>query len=412
METVKAPGLKWLKRAKGKVPVWVADENDVKNGYEPKTVNLQYIADQPLILKAKCDTLQADMMLWRAGYRRNPLKYDGTVRSLLDIYQLHEESPYRSLKPGTLRPYNHYLKQLTGHIGAIRLDDINGVEITRWHRLWSEDGRYLAAAAMARAVLSAAISFGIMLRTPGCPELAVILRETNKKLPQPKPRKQAATPAQIEAARRAAHLHGRPSSALAYAIVFETVLRLWDVIGQWWPMQQGGISDVLDAERDMKWFGLRWEDIDADLVLHYTPSKTEDGSGASISYSLTKAPMVMEELEHWPVERRKGPIIVSEESGLPYRAPIFAQRWTVDRKAAGLPAALWARDLRASGITEGRASNVSLDDAAKVAGHTDTSTTEQYDRAVLEAADRFADARMKRREQTANGSGNGSGNAR
>lgn len=102
-------------------------------------------------------------------------------------------------------------------------------------------------------------------------------------------------------------------------------------------------------------------------------------------------------------------MVVSEQSGLPYRASIFAQRWTVDRKAAGLPSNLWARDLRASGITEGRASNVSTDDAAKVAGHSSKRTTAAvYDRAVLEAADRFADARVKRREQ----SGNGSGNAR
>jgi len=84
------------------------------------------------------------------------------------------------------------------------------------------------------------------------------------------------------------------------------------------------------------------------------------------------------------------------------------QRWSVDRKAAGLPVGLWARDLRASGITEGRASAASLDDASKVAGHTATKTTKKYDRAVLEAADRFADARVKGREQ----SGNGSGNAR
>ena len=189
---------------------------------------------------------------------------------------------------------------------------------------------------------------------------------------------------------------------------FETTLRLWDVIGQWWPMNMGGISEVLDAEREMKWFGLRWEDIDADLVVRLTPTKTAESSGASITYSLKKAPMVMDELRHWPAEKRIGPLIVSEETGLPYRQQIFAQRWTVDRKTANLPAALWARDLRASGITEGRASNASIDDAQKVAGHSDRATTERYDRAVLEAADRFADARMKAREQ----SGNTGGNAR
>ncbi|TIQ86464.1 MAG: integrase [Mesorhizobium sp.] len=407
-EQIKATGLKWIKRANTRTPFWVADEDDVKNGYEPKTVNLSYLRDQPEMLKAKCNALQADLILWRTGYRADPLKFDGTHKSLLVIYETHKKSPYHKLKPGTLRPYNHYLKQLKGHIGAVRLDDTTGVDLMDWHDVWSENGRYLAAATTSRAVLFSAVSFGIMMRLPGCAELAAVMKETAKKLPHPKPRNQSATAAQIIAARAAAHKHGRPSSALAYAICFETVLRLWDVIGQWWPMDMGGISEVLDADRDLKWFGLRWEDIDADLVLHFTPSKTVDSSGASISYSLKKAPMVMEELKHWPAEKRKGPVIVSEENGLPWRAQIFAQRWSVDRKAAGLPATLWARDLRASGITEGRASGARLDDASKVAGHTATKTTERYDRAVLEAADRFADARLKRREQ----SGNSSGNAR
>jgi hypothetical protein len=408
METVKAPGLKWRRLASGLSPVWVADEADVKNGYEPKTVNLKHLGDQPEMLVAKCNSLQADMLLWRTGYRREQLAFDGTVASLLRLYEGHPRSPYHKLKPGSLRPYNHYLKSLKGHIGTIRLDDITGVDIFDWHDVWSDNGRYLAAAAMARAVLEAALSFGVMMRKPGCSEAAGVIREARKKLPRPRSRDQAASAEQIIAARRAAHGNGRPSSALAYAIAFEVMLRLWDVIGQWWPMDKGGISDVLDPDHKTKWFGLRWEDISPDMVLTYTPSKTEDRTGARVSFNLLKAPMVLEELEHWPIEKRTGPMIVSEETGLPYRPTIFAQRWTVDRKKANLPSTLWARDLRASGITEGRASDASIDDAAKVAGHKRTEVTKKvYDRAVLEAADRFAEARVKRRERNGNASGNG-----
>ena len=51
---------------------------------------------------------------------------------------------------------------------------------------------------------------------------------------------------------------------------------------------------------------------------------------------------------------------------------------------------------------------VSTDDAAKVAGHSGKRTTAVvYDRAVLEAAGRFADARIQGREQSGNGGGNG-----
>lgn len=407
METVKAPGLKWRKLASGLSPVWVADEVDVKNGYTPKTVNLKHLADQPDMLVAKCNALQADMLLWRTGYRRDLLKFDGTVRSLLDIYELHEESPYRQLKPGSLRPYNHYLKSLRGHIGTLRLSDISGVDIMRWHRVWSEDGKHLAAAAMARSVLDAAISFGIMLRVAGCAELAAILRETRKKLPNPKARTAVLTADHVVAARAAAHADGRASAALAYALAFETTLRLWDVIGQWYPLDRPEMSEVINADLGEKWFGLRWEDIDADLRLTYTPSKTADSTGATISYPLTKAPMVLEELAHWPEERRTGPVVVSEKTGRPYRELPFQRMWAKDRKAAGIPTSVWARDLRASGITEGRATDVSKDDAAKVAGHSSTRTTERYDRAVVEASDRFAEARMRARERSGNASGNG-----
>lgn len=405
---IKAPGLKWRKLASGGyTPIWIADENDVRNGYRPKTLNLSDIADLPAVLVARCNAAQADMLLWRAGYRHDPLKFDGTVKSLLSIYQRHPESPFHDLKPGTLRPYRHYLAKLEEHIGPRRIDEISGVDIKRWHKAWSQDGLYLSAAATARAVFEAALSFGILMRLPGAHDLSIIAKEARKKLPQPQPRTATATADQVIAARVAAHNKGRPSSALAYALVFETTLRLWDVIGQWWPIEREGMSDIIDQSAGMKWFGLRWEDVGEDLVLRFTPSKTKDTTGKEIAYPLAKAPMVVEELAHWPAESRKGPIIVSEESGLPYHARIFGQRWTVDRKAAGLPSSLWARDLRASGITEGRASNASTDDAAKVAGHASTRTTSKvYDRAVLEAAGRFADARLKGRERSGNGSGN------
>jgi integrase len=407
METVKAPGLKWRKLAGGLSPIWVADEADVKNGYTPKTVNLKHIAGEPDMLVAKCNALQADMLLWRTGYRRDLLKFDGTVRSLLDVYELHERSPYQKLKPGSRRPYNHYLRRLRGHIGSIRLNDITGVDILNWHELWSENGKHLAAAAFARAVLDAAISFGVMMRFTGCPELSVIFRETRRKLPSPKSRDVSMTAEQVIRLRQAAHDRGEPIMALAYALAFETVLRLWDVVGQWVPLDTLGMSDVVDASRKEKWHGLRWEDIDANLLLEYTPSKTAETTGRAMVYPLTKAPMVLEELQHWPQEVRAGPVIVAPTTNLPYQEQNWRKRYNKDRKAAGIASNVWARDLRASGITEGRAYNASIDDAGKVAGHSGTRTTKViYDRAVLEAADRFADARIRGRERSGNSSGN------
>ena len=85
-----------------------------------------------------------------------------------------------------------------------------------------------------------------------------------------------------------------------------------DVARQWWPVDKGGVSDVIDADRSLKWFGLRWENIDENLVLRYTPSKTSGTTGKTVIYPLSKAPMIIEELEHWPHEQRIGPVIDSE----------------------------------------------------------------------------------------------------
>jgi hypothetical protein len=407
METVKAPGLKWRKLANNLSPVWVADETDVKNGYSPKTVNLKHLADQPDMLAAKCAALQADMLLWRTGYRRDLYRFDGTIRSLLDVYENHERSPYHKLKPGSRRPYNHYIRRLRGALGTIQIRDVTGVDILDWHDLFSDNGKHLAAAAMARAVLDAAVSFGIMMRFDGAVEVSTILRETRRKLPSPASRDTSMTAEDVVRLRQSAHARGEPSMALTYALAFETTLRLWDITGQWWKIDEPGVSAVIDENRHEKWFGLQWEDIDSNMVLRYEPSKTADKTGAKIVYPLTKAPMVLEEFMHWPVEKRTGPVVRSETTGLPYQEQAWRDRFKKDRKAAGIATNVWARDLRASGISEGRGYDASIDDTSKVAGHSSTRTTKQiYDRAVLEAADRFADARIRGRERSGNGSGN------
>lgn len=408
MERPKALGLKWMKRASGHVPVWVANEEDVKRGYSPKTVNLGFLKDNPEMLVAKCNALQADMLLWRTGYRHDPLSFDGTLRSLFSVYQRDEESAFHKLKPGSLVPYKHYIAKLEEHIGPRRVDSIMGIDVIRWHKVWSNGDRKLAAAATCRAVLEAAVRHGILRRFEGCIELREILQTARAGLPQPRRREAVLTADQAIAARKAAHAAGRPSSALLYALVYETTLRLWDVAGQWWPIEKGGVSDVIDAQAGLKWFGLRWENIDDNLQLKFTPSKTANTSGKTVVYPLSKAPMVIEELKYWPIEKRIGPVVVSEATSLPYISRAITDRWAEDRKAANIDPKVWARDLRASGITEGRASGATTDDAAKVAGHSGTRTTSSvYDRASEAAADRFADARLKGREQSGNGSGNG-----
>ncbi len=397
---IEAPGLIWQPRQSSWTPYWRAPEG---SGYKPARENLKHLVDRPEELIARCTVLEDYFRVWQKEKEGVISAFDGTIGSLLKRYQSDPDSPYHALRPGSRHPYDHYIDKLVGHIGNKRLHEVTGIDLKRWHDVWSRNGDRLAASKMARAVLDAAVSYGIMARIPECIELREVLKAAGRKLPAPRRREAIITADQVIAIRDSARADGRPSMALAYALVFETTLRLWDVIGQWWPMDAPLISDIVSEKRTSmkhakKWFGLRWEDVDGDLVLRFVPSKTSAKTGLAVTFPLRSAPMVMEELAHWPIEKRTGPAIVNEASGLPYSHTFFGELWRKDRKAAGIESSVWARDLRASGISEARAGGVATDDAAKVAGHASTKTTSAvYDRATLEAAERFAEARTRRR---------------
>lgn len=394
---IEAPGLMWQWRKASWTPAW---RPPLRHSKLMKRENLRFLQDRPEELIAKCHYLEAQLEALVQLSDGSALQtFDGTIGSLLKKYQSDPDSPYFSLRPKSRKPYDFYIPKLINHIGGKRIDEITGIDLKRWHEIWSKGGTRLAASKMSRAVVDAAVSYGIMTRVNGCLELKEVLKAASRKIPNPKRREVVISADQVIALRKAAHAAGRPSSALTYALVYETTLRLWDVIGQWVPLDSPGVSDVINRRTGNKWFGLRWEDIDEALVLRYVPSKTSMKTGLAVAYPLNKAQMVMEELEKWPAEKRSGPVITYEMNGRPYLSEVFSSMWSRDRAAVGMPTTIWARDLRASGITEGRASGVSTDDAAKVAGHASTKTTSAvYDRAALEAAERFADARTAGRK--------------
>ena len=397
-----APGLKWRWRARAArwVPYWVPRDDAVKGGYPSGTVNLDSLWDgspaAAAVIASRCQQLQTTMLHWLAGDRFNRLAFDGTIGSALDLYEKHEESPFHKLKPGSRIPYSVYLGRLRNHIGAVHVATATGLDAMGWWRVWSEGGRKLAAGGMALAVLKEALKFGFACGHDPCHKLLLHLRELS--FPKPRPREHVLTAEQVIAARQAAHANKRPSRALCYALQFETTLRQWDVIGQWYPLDYPLTSDVLGPRG--KWHGLRWTNIDEDMILRYRPSKTDKTTGAEIIVDLKLCPMVLEEMERIPVDARVGPVIVNEATRLPYWRRELSDGWRLDRKKAGLPETLWNRDLRASAITEARDAGANLDDAARVAGHSTKKTTAKvYDRAKLEAARRFQTARIGSRDK-------------
>lgn len=407
-ERISVPNLRWVRRRQSHTPYWRVEDKT----YPDRSVSLVHLRDHPEKLRAKCVELTANYKKWKAGVRGHVAPYDGTLGYLLKKYRDDAESTFHSLRPASRHPYEFYLRALISDIGDRRIDSVTGLDLKRWHEGWSGGGERLAASKMMRAVLDAAITFSVMSAKPNTAERRAVaelreaLKAASRKLPNPKRRESVITADQVVALRANAHKDGRASHALAYALVFETTLRLWDVIGQWWPLDAPLISDVTARYNSMKegkkWFGLRWEDIGPDLVLRYVPSKTSAKTGLAVTFPLARAPMVMEELCWWPEAKRAGPVILNAGSGLPFSGNYFGEGWRRDRKAAGIDSKVWARDLRASGITEGRAAGTATDDVAKVAGHASTKTTSAvYDRATLEAAERMADARSAKRKKKA-----------
>jgi hypothetical protein len=330
--------------------------------------------------------MQSEMLLWMSGYKKISKEFDGTFKSLLEIYQRDPKSSFNtSLKPGTVRLYTTYLKKLIPHIGARRIDLCDGRDVMGWFEKWREAGDgsgrdQLSVARVCLAILKAAISFGVICRAKGCREFQAILGELEfDALPR---RTQAPTAAQIIAVRKAAHAAGFPLRALAYAIQFETTLRQWDVIGQWVPLSHPKPSAII--HRGQKWIGPTWSAIDDKLILaKIEPTKTEDTTAVEVSFDLSVCPMVTEELALIPMEKRTGPLIIKELNGRPYDHDDFRVQWRRDAEAAGVPKAVWNRDIRAGGVTEGGKSGASRDDRRTVAGHSAEKTTEKYERGTV-----------------------------
>jgi hypothetical protein len=378
------PGLKYRHRVGGAVPYWFAPAEAAKRGFKPRAVRLHGTDDE---IAAHCARLQAQALTFLTTARYARPDFDLTFGALLDRYLTDPESSYVRLDYGSTHPYTVYAGKLKERIGAVRIDLTDGRDVQRWFKQWAGvDNLKHPSARLPRAhamlsVLKAAVSFGIVCRLAGCAEFAAILREL--KFPHKKPRAYAPTAAQVEAARAAARAAGAPSRALAYAIQFDTTLRQWDVRGVWVPLADPRPSSIIQGLR--KWIGPTWGMVDANLVLRLTYGKTEDTSGLRGTYDLSACPMVMEELQHVPAPR-SGPLVVDERDGLPYRGDNFLRAWKRDFKAAGIPAGVWNRDLRAGAITEAGMANADRGQLRKVTGHTtDRMIGEVYDRDTLEA---------------------------
>jgi hypothetical protein len=394
-----APGLTWKRRRTGWEARWQARGDLVKRGYETKSVRcwsgeMPDEADQAII-SSICRRNQDLMLAWaRGGVTLAPKSdFDGTLKGLIRCYRTHEHSGYQKLRYRSRVQYDKFLSIIDRDCGEVlvgpvyvprKLADIRASDVLDWHKAWSGGGEHVSMGHYAVGVLRTIIYFGeaVMeeedLKHGGhCARLASKIKR--HRIKNGKPRTVHLTTEHVMAIRAKAHEMGYPMVALAQAIQFECAFRQKDVIGEWMPHSEPILSDVIHGQ--WKWArGIRWEEIDASMVLKHVTSKRQK----LVTINLRLALMALEEFAHLGFNGdraslpAKGPIIL--DGTMPFHDEHFRHRWRQIATAAGVPKDVRNMDSRSGRITQAVAAGASLEAVKKLATHSDITMTQRYER--------------------------------
>lgn len=422
-----APGLVWIQRANDQwVARWQCRTDILQLGFLVKSVKLgTYTSQGPTVeewafISDTCKSLQQEMLMWRrekldleptkekpapeAVKDASDIVLDGTLAGLIRCFTTDPDSPFQKIRYYSKQYYRTLCGLIEREYGSLLLSDtenMRGRKFRRWHENWAAEGK-LAGAHGKMGMLRTLFGYGAtILEDPDCIRLKTIM--SGMKFETPKYRTERLTAAQAVALRAAAHKLKKPSIALAQAFQFELMLRQKDVIGEWVPLGEPGMSDIyctnLKKGWRYKWLrGIRWEEIDENMVLSHITSKRQK----RITISLKNAPMVMEELALLGELPKTGPIIRSEMDGLPYDAVEFRRHWRICADAAGIPKTVRNMDSRAGAISEATDAGADLEHVRHAATHSNIAMTQRYSRGAEEKIAHVQKLRVQKR----NGSDN------
>ncbi len=387
-----APGLKWKRRKNGWEARWEPRTDLRERGYPLSSQGLRLWYGETLdeveiaLLQERCNSLQDDMLVWARGGVQPMARFDKTIDGLIQCYMTDPDSTFRKNRYKTRKYYTTLCRLLTATkwqtdegieltIGQTPISEIKARVLLRWHRQWIEGGKTAKAHAMI-GMLRTLCTFGkTILEDDDCVRLSGVL--SGMKFAMPKPRVETLSAEQAQLIIAEANNRGLKSMALAQAIQFEATLRQKDVIGEWIPLEDPGVSDTINGSK--KWLrGLRWEEIDANFVFIHVTSKRQK----EIEVDLMLAPMVMAELGNLPrvVFPASGPVIIRESTGRPWDDNEFRKVWRKLARACGIPDAVKNMDSRAGAITEATDAGADLEHVKQAATHGDISMTQRYSR--------------------------------
>lgn len=397
----RAPGLKTRTKKDGTVQAyWVATQCSRRaKDYPLKTVPLTSVPQEEW--PARCQKLYNELLIWLDGDHEKPLRFEGTMNSLCDHYVGHELSPYHQVKYNTRDTYDDAIRWIRKTVGTRAMAKITGVDFLRWHENFlkpaTPDGpRRVDSAHRNMSMIRRMFRWGVVLELPHCKRLSDIISEME--FEQPKERSEYMLYEQAMAFIAKANILGKPSMALAQALQFELGFRQKDVIGEWIPDMTGsGIRHTaVNTVKPKRWDnGLLWSDIDAAMVLRKSTVK----KGRLAEFDLTMYPMLMAEIAKVPMDKRVGPMIINEGTGLPYTANVYRTTWRPIATLAGIPLEIQNRDSRSGSITEATDADAGLELVRHHATHKNVAMTARYSKNTIKKTSQVARLRVAARTE-------------
>lgn len=257
-----------------------------------------------------------------------------TVDDLIQVYRSHAKSPFHFLTFKVRASYDGLLKRIAKDIGDWKLREFTKDRFQRTYDSWTATGKLYMAHALVGMVRQLN-NFGMAeLDNADCALISGTLKTMRFRAPT-KQSTEHLTDDHVRAIREEAHNAGWHSMALAQVLQFELKLRQFDVIGEWLPIAEAGASDIVFGE-DSWWRGLRWEQLDKDMILHHSTSNRLQKQQEFL-FDLKKFPAIMEELEWVGKIPTHGPMIVCEPTGVPYVTSEFRRKWRIVATKAGVP---------------------------------------------------------------------------
>lgn len=363
---IDAPGLDIRGQGANRRIYWVCPKRGRRANFRPFVQRLHYDLESHADIERMaehCRSLYGDMLTWLSDPNAaNRVVYDGTLKSLLDVWQQDPESPWHSLRANTQRSYEYSISVLERYkCTARRIDRLTGKDLRRWHSQIMQPPGYdgppkkRAADMAVRELMRAALAYGMELGRPECGALMTVLTVMRFKAPmltKDERVEKTKLPMAYEHAEKIVALglaKGEKkwrSIALGVAAQFEFTLRQIDVIGSWEAIKRFAPKGAIVAGK--KWWrpGLRFEDIGTVLKLATSKNDTD------VIFEPGEYPLFQRAFEAVPEAERSGPLCVTNDD-LPFFTRYYADLFRQLATEAEVPEDIWNARARHGGLTEG-----------------------------------------------------------